>query len=159
MLSLVAAQLLLTYVEGMSSLSSLKILSIQANRITKIAGLDGVTSLEELYISNNLLTDISGLDTNVNLRVLDISSNPIKTLGGLSAQSKLEELWASSCELESFDEVEKELGNKEELTTVYFEGNPLQLRQPVLYRSKVRLALPRVTQIDATMTNAMTVRR
>jgi len=45
--------------------------------------------------------------------------------------------------------VEAQLKDKEKLETVYFEGNPLQLRQPVLYRNKVRLALPQVRQIDA----------
>jgi protein phosphatase 1 regulatory subunit 7 len=46
--------------------------------------------------------------------------------------------------------VEKQLGDKQNLETVYFEGNLLETRQPVLYRNKVRLALPRVKQIDAT---------
>jgi protein phosphatase 1 regulatory subunit 7 len=41
------------------------------------------------------------------------------------------------------------LADKEELETVYFEGNPLQRQQPALYRNKIRLALPRVVQIDA----------
>ena len=63
--------------------------------------------------------------------------------------SKLEELWASGCLIEDFTEVEHELKDKKELNTVYFEGNPLQRKQPVLYRNKVRLALPQVRQIDA----------
>ena len=45
--------------------------------------------------------------------------------------------------------MEKELRDKEALETVYFEGNPLQTRSPVLYRGKVKLALPQVQQIDA----------
>ena len=45
--------------------------------------------------------------------------------------------------------MEKELRDKEGLNTVYFEGNPLQKKNPVLYRGKVRLALPQVQQIDA----------
>lgn len=49
--------------------------------------------------------------------------------------------------------MERELKEKEELNTVYFEGNPLQLRQPALYRNKVRLALPQVRQIDASKFN------
>jgi protein phosphatase 1 regulatory subunit 7 len=51
--------------------------------------------------------------------------------------------------LSDFNEIEKELRDKEELETVYFEGNPLQRSQPALYRNKVRLALPQVVQIDA----------
>ena len=61
----------------------------------------------------------------------------------------MEEFWASYCKLENFQEVEAQLKDKEKLETVYFEGNPLQLRQPALYRNKVRLALPQVRQIDA----------
>ncbi len=81
--------------------------------------------------------------------MLDISSNPIEHLEGLKHLVQLEELWASQCRLDDFAEIERELADKEQLNTVYFEGNPLQLRQPVLYRNKVRLALPRVKQIDA----------
>lgn len=51
--------------------------------------------------------------------------------------------------MESFDEIAKELGDKKELSEVYFENNPLQRANPVLYRNKVRLALPQVSKIDA----------
>ena len=61
----------------------------------------------------------------------------------------IEEVWASDCELENFDEIEEELADKERLVTVYFEGNPLQKQNPVLYRNKVKLAVPQVKQIDA----------
>jgi protein phosphatase 1 regulatory subunit 7 len=37
----------------------------------------------------------------------------------------------------------------EDLVTVYFEGNPLQREAAATYRNKVKLALPRVQQIDA----------
>lgn len=81
--------------------------------------------------------------------MLDVSNNPIDHLTGLENVSKLEELWASNCNIADFAEVERELKDKEQLNTVYFEGNPLQRNQPVLYRNKVRLALPQVRQIDA----------
>lgn len=70
-------------------------------------------------------------------------------LENISHLKNLEELWASSNELSSFEEVERELRDKEQLQTVYFEGNPLQTRGPAVYRNKVRLALPQVKQIDA----------
>jgi Leucine-rich repeat (LRR) protein len=81
--------------------------------------------------------------------VLDISNNQISKLENLSHLKNLEELWASNNQLSSFEEVERELRDKEDLSTVYFEGNPLQTRAPVLYRNKVRLALPQIQQIDA----------
>jgi protein phosphatase 1 regulatory subunit 7 len=102
-----------------------------------------------LHISHNLLTELSGLEKNTNLRVIDISANPIEHLSGLDGLVHLTEFWASNCKLSSFQEVEKELRDKEELETVYFEGNPLQRQQPALYRNKVRLALPQIVQIDA----------
>lgn len=61
----------------------------------------------------------------------------------------LEELWGSNNQLASFEEVERQLRDKEELKTVYFEGNPLQMKAPALYRNKVRLAIPQIMQIDA----------
>ncbi|KAF2803598.1 L domain-like protein [Mytilinidion resinicola] len=140
----------ITEIQGLSTLTNLKILSIQSNRLTAISGISALTNLEELHISHNALASLSGVENNTNLRVIDISNNPIKSLAGLSPLSHLEELWASYCQLSDFAEVEAELADKDELETVYFEGNPLQLRQPALYRNKVKLALPRIKQIDAT---------
>lgn len=124
-------------------------MSIQSNRLTTIHGLDELESLEELYISHNALTTISGLEHVPKLRVLDVSNNQIAHLGGLEATTQLEELWASNNLLSSIKEVEVALGDKEKLETVYLEGNPLQKEAGVLYRNKVRLALPRIKQIDA----------
>ena len=135
--------------KGLDTLSNLKILSIQSNRLTAITGLSCLHNLEELHISHNLLTSIDGLDHNTNLRVIDISGNPIEHLTGLKKLSKLEEFWASNCKFSSFKEVEEELGDKMYLQTVYFEGNPLQTEQRALYRNKVKLALPQIVQIDA----------
>ncbi|MCJ1229910.1 hypothetical protein MMC12_006581 [Toensbergia leucococca] len=140
----------ITELKNLSPLANLKILSIQSNRLPKISGLSDLSTLEELYISHNALTEISGLESNHNLRVLDISNNQITKLANLQHLKHLEELWASGNQLSSFDEVEKELADKEELNTVYFEGNPLQLKNSVMYRNKVRLALPKIQQIDAT---------
>lgn len=135
--------------QNISHLNNLKILSIQSNRLPRISGISELPNLQELYISHNALTELSGLDKNVGLRVLDISNNQIKNLTNLSHLKHLEELWASSNLLLSFEEVERELADKEELNTVYFEMNPLQLKNPALYRNKVKLALPQIQQIDA----------
>lgn len=140
----------ITELKNLSTLTNLKILSIQSNRLTKIEGLENLTSLEEFYISHNALTEISGLENNKNLRVLDISNNQISKLENLSHLPHIEELWASNNKFSSFEEVEKELSGMEDLVTVYFEGNPLQREAATTYRNKVKLALPRVKQIDAT---------
>ena len=137
--------------QNLSPLTSLRILSIQSNRLTHLRGISALVNLEELYVSHNGIVEISGLDGNNALRVIDISNNQISTLKNLGHLSKLEEVWASSNQLSSFEEVERELGDKEQLDTVYLEGNPLQRENPVTYRNKVRLALPRIKQLDASM--------
>lgn len=84
------------------------------------------------------------------LRVLDVSNNQIEHLTNLAGIApELEELWASSNKLTSFDEIEKELGDKKKLETVYLEGNPMQYASGPMYRNKVKLALPNIRQIDA----------
>ncbi|KAG5302836.1 phosphatase PP1 regulatory subunit sds22 [Histoplasma capsulatum G186AR] len=140
----------ITEIKNIDALTNLKIISLPSNRLTTISGLSNLHNLEELYVSHNAITAISGLENNTNLRVLDISSNQISKLENISHLSHLEEFWASNNQLASFDEVERELGDKKELKTVYFEGNPLQTASSVLYRNKVRLALPQIQQIDAT---------
>lgn len=127
----------------------MRIISIQSNRLTKISGVSKLPNLEELYLSHNAITDLSGLESNESLRVLDFSNNQVTHLEHLSSLKNLEELWGSNNKLASFDEVERELKDKEKLETVYFEGNPLQMNGPAVYRNKVRLALPNIKQIDA----------
>lgn len=139
----------ITSLTGLSSLPRLRLLSIQSNRIRDLSPLRDVPQLEELYISHNALESLEGLEHNKKLRILEISNNKIASLKGLSHLQDLEELWASYNLIGDFAEVERELADKKSLTTVYFEGNPLQLKAPALYRNKVRLALPQVQQIDA----------
>lgn len=137
---------------NLEPLGALRLLSIQSNRLTAdtLGHLAVLPALEELYISHNLLDSVAPLAACAALRVVDISSNPVASIAGVGALRELEEFWASDCRLESFEEIGRELADKAALTTVYFEGNPLQRRQPVLYRGKVRMAVPQVRQIDAT---------
>lgn len=139
----------ITEIKGLDTLQNLKILSIQSNRIRDITGLSSLPNLEELYISHNALTSLSGLEDCKGLRVLDISNNQVASLKGLEGLDELEEVWASYNLIADFNEVEEVLKGKSKLNTVYFEGCPLQLRAPALYRNKVRLALPQIMQIDA----------
>ncbi|KAF6803139.1 protein phosphatase pp1 regulatory subunit [Colletotrichum sojae] len=144
----------ITELTGLGGLPNLRLLSIQSNRIRDLSPLSQVPSLEELYISHNALTSLAGIEQNEKLRVLDISNNAVTSVKGLKSLKNLEEFWASYNQISDFNEVEKELRDKEHLTTVYFEGNPLQLRGPAVYRNKVRLALPQLSQIDATFVKA-----
>jgi len=137
--------------QNLSSLTNLTLLSIQSNRLTSasLAHLSALPNLTDLYISHNAIDSLEPLSSSHSLHIIDVSSNPITSLRGLETHKEIEEVWASNCQLGSFEEVEEVLADKTDLTTVYFEGNPLQLRQPVLYRNKVKLALPNIKQIDA----------
>ncbi|KAI1331326.1 hypothetical protein F5Y16DRAFT_359571 [Xylariaceae sp. FL0255] len=139
----------ITELKGLGGLPKLKLLSIQSNRITDLSPLKDAPQLEELLISHNALESLEGLEHNTKLTLLDISNNKIKSLKGIGGLKEITDLWASYNLITDFADIERELGDKEELETVYFEGNPLQLRQPALYRNKVRLALPNIKQIDA----------
>ena len=113
-----------------------------------------LTSLTELHVSHNALTSLNGLSTGpASLRILDISSNPLSSLAGIESLTNLEELWASNCHMDDWREVERGIGTeksgKHALETVYLEGNPIQRKQPALYRGKVKLLVPGVRQIDA----------
>ncbi|MCJ1309765.1 hypothetical protein MMC25_003426 [Agyrium rufum] len=127
----------------------LKILSLPSNRLNNLPSSLPLPLLEELYISHNVITALPPFDSLPKLRVLDISSNQISKLENLGSFQELEEFWASSNLLDSFEDLEKELGNKKNLETVYLEGNPLMKTAGVSYRTKVKLALPQVKQIDA----------
>ncbi|KIL85655.1 adenylate cyclase [Fusarium avenaceum] len=135
---------------GLGGMPNLRLLSIQSNRISDLSPLKDVPTLEELYISHNMLESLEGLEHNPKLHVLDISNNKITSIKGLELLSELEELWASYNLIGDYKEVAKYLADKKSLTTVYFEGNPLQLQEPVAYRNRIRLTLPQVKQIDAT---------
>jgi len=139
----------ITALTGLSTLSNLRSLSIQANRITSLDGIEALPKLEELYISDNLLTSLEPLSNTPNLVILDVQNNPITSLKGVGPLKKLETFWATGCKLDSFEDMERELRDKKHLSEVYFEETPLQKAGPILYRNKVRLALPQVEKIDA----------
>ncbi|WOO76757.1 Protein phosphatase 1 regulatory subunit 7 [Vanrija pseudolonga] len=140
--------------ENLGTFSNLKILSIQSNRITKMEGLDGLVNLEELYLAHNGLTKIEGLEKNTKLRTLDITGNFIEVIENVSHLSELEEFWASSNKIATLKDLDTQLRPLKNLETVYLEHNPCQTNDPVNYRRKIMLALPQVSQIDATFVRA-----
>lgn len=139
----------ITELKGLSTLTNLRTLSIQANRLTTLSGIETLPQITELYISDNRIPSLEPLAQNTKLEILDFQSNPISSLAGIEGLKQLENVWASNCEIDSFQEIERALKDKEKLEEVYFEGNPVQKQGPVLYRNKVRLALPQVNKIDA----------
>ncbi|PIK44844.1 putative protein phosphatase 1 regulatory subunit 7 [Apostichopus japonicus] len=134
--------------ENLGQLKKLKLLSIQSNRIIKIENLGELESLEELYLSHNSIEVIENLDENVKLTTLDLAGNKIKRLSNLSKLTALEEFWFNSNLLEHWPDID-ELKFATRIQTVYFEHNPIQ-KDP-MYRKKIKLSLPSLTQIDATL--------
>ena len=112
--------------------------------------------MQELYTSHNLITKIPKLH-NPLLNTLDISNNQIKLVENLSHLSNLEELWvlivnkASYNQFDSFEDICKELSPISNLRTVYFEGNLIQADDRPQYRIKLKMLLPQIIQIDATI--------
>lgn len=141
----------ITELTGLGALTNLRLLSVQSNRIRDLSPLKELPQLEELYMSHNGLASLEGLESNTKLRVLEISNNQITNLKALVPLLELEDVWASYNQISEFSDVEQALADKKALTTVYFEGNPLQLKSPALYRNKVKMALPQIQQIDASM--------
>lgn len=105
--------------------------------------------MTELYVSDNKIPSLEPLRQNAKLEILDFQTNPISSLAGIEELQELEDVWASNCNISDFREIERALSDKKKLAVVYFEGNPVQKQGPVLYRNKVRLALPQVQKIDA----------
>ncbi|EIW83980.1 L domain-like protein [Coniophora puteana RWD-64-598 SS2] len=145
----------ITKLQNLSSLKSLKILSIQSNRIKKIEGLDGLSNLQELYLSHNGVERLEGLDNNPQLRTLDVGNNFIPEIENVSHLTSLEELWLNNNKIDSLQALEPQLKKTETLETIYLEGNPCQQTERAAYRRKIIIALPQVTQIDATFAKAL----
>lgn len=81
---------------------------------------------------------------------MDIGNNFIQKVENISHLTELEEFWANNNLIDNFAEVEGQLSTLKTLDTVYLEGNPLQKDMGVNYRRKIMLALPQLSQIDAT---------
>jgi protein phosphatase 1 regulatory subunit 7 len=135
--------------DGLAQLTELRRLDLQSNRLTAIGdGLRTLAKLKELYLSHNAIERIEGLDELTNLRCLDVSRNRIEQLGGLGTLTRLTEFWASGNQIASFEQIEA-LANAKAIETVYFELNPIA--SDPQYRSRLSLALPSLSQIDATL--------
>ncbi len=99
-------------------------------------------------MSHNGLTVIEGLDSCSSLTTLDLAGNAIARLAGMEALTDLGDLWLNDNAVDDWNEL-RHLEHMKELGTVYLERNPIQ--KSADYRRKLKLALPSLTQIDATL--------
>lgn len=127
-------------------------LSIQSNRLTKLEGLETLTNLEELYFSHNGITKLENLEHNTKLTTLDLGANQVEKIENVRHLSNLTQFWANDNKITDINHFDEQLGPKymPHLETVYLEGNPAQQAEGSSYRRKVQLALPQITQLDAT---------
>lgn len=136
--------------EGLDALKNLRIISIQSNRISKIEGLDALVNLEELYISHNKISKLEGLDNLKKLQVLDVTGNQISKIENMDSLTELTDFWCSNNLVADFDNIKQGLSQCQKLDTVYFEGNPVQKKDPTMYRVKLKLCFgPSLQKIDA----------
>ncbi len=83
----------ISQIEGLSALTDLQILWLNANQISEIKGLDALTKLQSLDLSANKIREIKGLDALVNLVELNLIANQISEIKGLDALTKLQTLY------------------------------------------------------------------
>lgn len=101
------------------------------------------------------------------LKIIDAGHNSISKLDHLDHLKEIEDLWVciiflpydmyltrnfqlNNNKISSWSEVEK-LAKLPALETVYLEQNPIEADDRTGYRRKAILALPQVSQIDATV--------
>ncbi|MFX1520481.1 MAG: leucine-rich repeat domain-containing protein, partial [Promethearchaeota archaeon] len=64
-------------IEGLESLTDLKELILDHNKIREIKGLDHLKNLKELDLRHNEITEIRGLENLTNLKKVYLSGNPL----------------------------------------------------------------------------------
>ena len=104
--------------------------------------------LDDLYLSHNGIKCIEGLKANKQLTTLDMAGNSIEKLDNLDQLEMIEEFWFNDNHISDWKEIKK-IEHMKNLATVYLERNPIE-KSPD-YRRKLKLALPSLTQIDATL--------
>lgn len=155
-------------IENLENLTTLTCLSLQSNRLTQLENLSALVKLDELYLSENGITKIENLDANVLLQTLDLAQNMIKTVENIKHLQHLEEFWVrihsfifnfvifiynffklNDNQVSEWSNIDEELKENKKLSTIYLERNPIA-NDPT-YRRKLKLLIPSLSQIDATL--------
>ena len=118
--------------------------------MTKVENLESFVELEELHLSDQGLVSLDGIQYLKKLVIIDAADNEINNLDAVVGLEKLEDLWINDNKIDSWREVDK-LSKLPALRTIYMEHNPVYKKAGDEYRRKMILALPQVTQIDATV--------
>lgn len=110
----------------LSSLPSLKVLSLVGNDISRISGLEGCMGLRELALTNNRLRalDMEALAPLVNLAHLHIGENALRGLAGVRVLTSLQSLTLTSNRIPDLSEV-GHLAALPLLKALHLGGNPV----------------------------------
>lgn len=147
-------------IDGLRSLTKLRSLDVQSNRLTSIENLTAQTeTLKELFLAHNGIDDEgaileTGLALNFKvLETLDLSKNRLTSCQPFGHMTTLTTLWISSNDIATFEDVEPlvGLGTREGacLEEIYLEHNPID--KDTEYRTKLKGMIPSLNQIDADM--------
>lgn len=113
----------ITRIDGLETNKSLRVLSLNGNKIKRIENLPNLW-IEELFISANELSIVEGLTTLPVLRTLDLSKNHISKLRGLETIESLKFLNLSLNNIQKINQL-KYIENLQLLTEVDFSVNPV----------------------------------
>lgn len=150
-------------IEGVSNLKSLRRLDVQSNRLLSVENLEGLEdTLEELYLAHNGIDNEGAMKASglllefKELITLDLSRNRLSSCEPFAHLITLNELWLSSNQIATFDDIEpiSNLGTRTGacLSEVYMEHNPIY--NDFEYRKKLKEIIPSLVQIDANVIGA-----
>jgi protein phosphatase 1 regulatory subunit 7 len=94
------------YITHIHRLQGLTILDISFNAIRDMGAVSLLPNLEELYIAQNKLREIKGLENMEHLRILDLGANRIRKMEGLQNLRSLESLWLGKNKIEEIAGIE-----------------------------------------------------
>ncbi len=78
------------YLNEISKLSNLRVLSIGSNKVDSVEFARNLSNLEELYMSDNYVSDLEPLSQLENLKYINVVENPISNWGNLKQKENLE---------------------------------------------------------------------
>ncbi len=122
-------------INGLESLSNLKILNLANNNIRFISNLEHLINLEELDLSRNEIKEIQGLESLINLKRLELSQNMIQRIKGLESLVSLKILNLFSNKIKEIEGLSKLIALEHlalfdnEITHIQNIGNLVNLKE------------------------------
>ncbi|KAI3383711.1 hypothetical protein SNEBB_004134 [Seison nebaliae] len=138
----------LEHLENLRELKQLAILDVNSNYFESLGNeLENLPQLDQFYASANKLKSLNGVQPCKMLTVLDAADNMITDIEAINDLVHLAELWLNKNEI-TWTET-NHLKNLNKLSCIYLEMNPAASVDN--YRFKLKLILPELRQIDATL--------